>query len=104
MFITLPFGPRGRRLAVLAGLLSLGISFGAAAQAVLWRDNPEQPATAAAYKAQLRAYRAIDVQMPALRAALLAAPAENGAGVRNSTVVIALPTPTGGTERFASRR
>ena len=100
MLITLPFGPRGRRLAGLAGLLSLGTSFGAAAQAVLWRDNPEQPATAAAYKAQLRAYRAIDVQMPALRAALLAAPAENGAGVRNSTVVIALPTPTGGTERF----
>ncbi len=100
MRVTLPFGPCSLRLAGLAGVLSLGTSFGAAAQAVLWRDNPEQPATTAAYKAQLRTYRAIDVQMPALRAALLAAPAENGAGVRTSTVVIALPTPTGGTERF----
>ena len=97
---TLPFGPGGWRLAGFAGLLSLGTSFAASAQAVLWRDNPEQPATTAAYKAQLRSYRAIDVQLPALRAALLAAPAENGAGVRHSTVVIALPTPTGGTERF----
>ena len=69
MLSTLPFGPRSWRLAGFAGLLSLGTSLAASAQAVLWRDNPELPAAATAYTAQLTSYRAISIQLPALRAA-----------------------------------
>ena len=84
----------------LAGLLGLGAPLGAMAQQVLWADNAHVPAEAARFTAALSAYRPIEVHMAAMRAALLPAPAEQGAGARNSNVVISLPLPQGGSQRF----
>jgi subtilisin-like proprotein convertase family protein len=84
----------------LAGLLGVAAPLGAMAQQVLWADNSQVPAEAARFTAALSAYRPIEVHMPAMRAALLSAPAEQGAGARNSTVVVSLPLPQGGSQRF----
>ena len=101
MFSTLLTSRQGWRPAVLAGLLALTAPLGAVAQngqKATWTNTADLPATARRYTAQLTAYRAIDVDMAAMRAALLPAPAEQQA--RTSAVVLALPTPEGGTARF----
>jgi len=88
-----------QRLAV-AGLLSVVAPLGASAQKVLWANNPDVPTEASKFTAALSSYRAIEVNMAAMRTALLPAPAEQGAGARNSNVVITLPLPEGGSQRF----
>ena len=101
MFSTLLTSRQGWRPAVLAGLLALAAPLGAFAQSgqkAAWTNTADLPATARRYTAQLTAYRAIDVDMAEMRAALLPAPAEQQA--RTSAVVLALPTPEGGTARF----
>jgi subtilisin-like proprotein convertase family protein len=100
MFQNLPLMPRSWKPAALASLLSLAAPLGALAQQVLWADNPQVPTEARRFTSALRAFRPIEVHMPALRAALLPAPAEQGAGARNSSVVVSLPLPQGGSERF----
>ncbi|WP_345235493.1 reprolysin-like metallopeptidase [Hymenobacter saemangeumensis] len=92
--------PRSWQRIALAGLLTVVAPLGAMAQQVLWADNPHVPAEASSVTAALRTYRPIEVHMAAMRAALLPAPAEQGAGARNSNVVVSLPTPQGGSQRF----
>lgn len=98
MFATLPITLRGWRPAVLAGLLGLSAPLAASAQNGLWTNDAELPAATRKVTSQLTAYRAIDVNLPAMRAALLPAPAEQLA--RTSPLVLAFPTPEGGTARF----
>jgi subtilisin-like proprotein convertase family protein len=86
--------------AALAGILGVAAPLGAMAQQVLWADNSQVPTEAQRFTRALSSFRPIEVHMPAMRAALLAAPAEQGAGARNSNVVISLPMPDGGSQRF----
>jgi subtilisin-like proprotein convertase family protein len=100
MFQTLPVMRRSWQRLAVAGLLSVAAPLGASAQKVLWANNSDVPSEASKFTAALSSYRAIEVNMAALRAALLPAPAEQGAGARNSNVVISLPLPEGGSQRF----
>ena len=99
MFENLPELRRNWRGAVLTGLLGLAAPIGAMAQQVLWADNAQVPNEAARFTEALRTYRPIQVNLAAMRAALLPAPTEQ-VGVRNSTVVVSLPLPEGGSQRF----
>ncbi|MDO7874090.1 M12 family metallo-peptidase [Hymenobacter sp. ASUV-10] len=100
MFQTLPVMRRSWQRLAVAGLLSVAAPLGASAQKVLWANNPDVPTEASKFTAALSSYRAIEVNMAAMRTALLPAPAEQGAGARNSNVVISLPLPEGGSQRF----
>ncbi|WP_165370561.1 reprolysin-like metallopeptidase [Hymenobacter persicinus] len=50
--------------------------------------------------ARLRQYRPVTVQLSAMRSTLAQAPAEQGAGARNSSTVVSLPLPDGTSQRF----
>ena len=91
------------RPALLGGLLlaAAGMPLSASAQRVLWSNTTEAlPASARTTTQALRQYRAVSVQLPAMRDALAAAPAEAGAGARNSNTVVSLPLPDGTSQRF----
>lgn len=92
------------RGALLGGLLLTGLAtpFAASAQRVLWTNAaPEQLPTAARRTTQaLDRYRVVNVQVSNLRAALAQAPAEAGAGARQSATVVSLPLPDGTASRF----
>lgn len=90
------------RPALLGGLLlaATGLPHMVSAQRVLWADaTGAQPAARSATQA-LRQYRAVTVQLPAMRDALATAPREAGAGARNSGTVVSLPLPDGTSQRF----
>jgi len=88
------------RSALVGGLLlTAGGPFTASAQRVLWANNTEPlPAAAQATTQALSQYRAVSVQLPAMRSALATAPAEGG--LRTSTTVVSLPLPDGTSERY----
>lgn len=89
---------RQRLLPALLLLLPLA----AAAQRAPWADDAPEPAARREQGARaLRHYRPVAVQLSALRAALRAAPAEESAA---AGVVLALPRPEGGAERFRVRQ
>jgi subtilisin-like proprotein convertase family protein len=94
------FSRRAWRSALLGGLLlTAGAPLAATAQRVLWANDTEPlPAASRATTQALSQYRAVSVQLPALRAALATAPAENG--LRTSATVISLPLPDGTSERY----
>jgi subtilisin-like proprotein convertase family protein len=92
---------------LLLGLLLLPL--GATAQRAIWTDDQHEPATGRLQAARtLRLYRPVAVQLGALRAALRSAPtgepARRSAGSRTPDVVLSLPQPGGGTERFRVRQ
>ena len=82
--------------------------FGAMAQRGLWADDPHEPPDSRQRAARaFRAYRPLTVQLGALRNALRAAPTEEPAfdgtsqrGPATPGLLLALPQPEGGTERF----
>jgi len=88
--------------ALLGGLLfaTVGAPHSASAQRVLWADDAQAPVAARQTMTRLRQYRPITVQLDAMRAALAQAPAERGAGAKNSTTVVSLPLPDGSSQRF----
>ncbi|TGE15589.1 reprolysin-like metallopeptidase [Hymenobacter elongatus] len=88
--------------ALLGSLLlaAAGAPHQAMAQRVLWSDDTQAPAAARLTTAALRQYRPVSFQMDAVRGALQQAPAEQGAGARNSATVISLPMPDGSSQRF----
>ncbi|MCC3158835.1 M12 family metallo-peptidase [Hymenobacter sp. 15J16-1T3B] len=92
------------RSSLLGGLLLLGLAspFAASAQRVLWADSKAERLPAAAHSTTqaLDRYRVVSVQTANLRAALAAAPAEQGAGARQSATVVSLPLPDGTAGRF----
>ncbi|WP_171025646.1 reprolysin-like metallopeptidase [Hymenobacter jeollabukensis] len=92
------------RSSLLGGLLLLGLAspFAASAQRVLWADaKAERLPTAARGTTQaLDRYRVVSVQIANLRTALATAPAEKGAGARQSATVVSLPLPDGTAGRF----
>ncbi|RAK65739.1 reprolysin-like metallopeptidase [Hymenobacter edaphi] len=93
-----------RRSSLLGGLLLLGLAspFAASAQRVLWADAKAErlPAAARSTTQALDRYRVVSVQTANLRAALASAPAEKGAGARQSATVVSLPLPDGTAGRF----
>ncbi|UOG75886.1 M12 family metallo-peptidase [Hymenobacter tibetensis] len=94
------FSWRSCKTALLGGLfLTAGAPLAATAQRVLWADATEaMPAAARATTQALSQYRAVSVQLPALRSALANAPAETN--LRTSGTVISLPLPNGTSERY----
>ncbi|UOQ55120.1 reprolysin-like metallopeptidase [Hymenobacter cellulosivorans] len=89
------------RPALVGGLLAaLGASHEATAQRVLWADDTQVPVAARTTTSVLNQYRPVAFQLDALRNVLRQAPAENGAGARNSTTVLSLPLPNGTSQRF----
>ncbi|MBD2715770.1 T9SS type A sorting domain-containing protein [Microvirga sp. STR05] len=103
MLQTFTSSRRTWRPALLGGLLlaAAGSPLSVSAQRVLWADATEALPTAARTTTQaLRQYRSVTMQLPAMRAALAAAPAEAGSGARNSSTVISLPLPDGSSQRF----
>ncbi|MCB2408544.1 reprolysin-like metallopeptidase [Hymenobacter lucidus] len=90
------------RPALLGGLLlaAVGAPHQAAAQRVLWADDTQVPGAARQTTDALRQFRPVSFQLDAVRDVLRQAPAEKGAGARNSTTVISLPLPDGTSQRF----
>ncbi|WP_262923021.1 reprolysin-like metallopeptidase [Hymenobacter cellulosilyticus] len=89
------------RPALFGGLLvALGASQEATAQRVLWADDTQVPVAARSTTSALRQFRPVAFQLAAVRDALQKAPAEKGAGARNSSTVISLPLPDGSSQRF----
>ncbi|TGE07901.1 reprolysin-like metallopeptidase [Hymenobacter fodinae] len=87
--------------ALLGGLLLaiLGASLPATAQRVLWSDA-QLPAAARQVTQPLSHFRAINVQLPAVREALSTAPAQQKGSARTSATVVSLPLPDGSSQRF----
>ncbi|MDF7810127.1 reprolysin-like metallopeptidase [Hymenobacter sp. YC55] len=100
MPLAFTFSRRAWQKALLGTLLlAAGTPLAATAQRVLWANASEPLPTAARATTQaLSQYRAVNVQLPAMRAALADAPPE--ARLRNSTTVISLPLPNGSSERY----
>ncbi|UOQ67154.1 reprolysin-like metallopeptidase [Hymenobacter volaticus] len=100
MLSAFTFSRRAWQQALVGALLVVaGTPFAATAQRVLWSDaTGPLPAASRATTQALSQYRAVSVQLPALRAALAGAPSE--ARLRNSTTVISLPLPNGTSERY----
>ncbi|PJJ58940.1 putative secreted protein (Por secretion system target) [Hymenobacter chitinivorans DSM 11115] len=85
----------------MGGLLAvLGASHEASAQRVLWADDTQAPLAAHKTTSALRQYRPVTFQLEAMRSVLQQAPAEKGAGARNSSTVVSLPLPDGSSQRF----
>ncbi|MBC6988260.1 reprolysin-like metallopeptidase [Hymenobacter sp. BT491] len=90
------------RASLLSGLLvaAAGIPRESAAQRVLWADDPQAPAVARRHTKDLLRFRPVSFQLSTLREVLKQAPAEKGAGARNSATVVSLPLPDGTSGRF----
>ncbi|GGF20818.1 reprolysin-like metallopeptidase [Hymenobacter cavernae] len=94
--------PTTWRPALLAALLSAGLAIPqqAAAQRVLWADDPQVPAQARPVTNSLKQYRAVAFQLDAVRDALRTAPAAATDAARKSSTIISLPLPDGSSGRF----
>ncbi|RSK35995.1 reprolysin-like metallopeptidase [Hymenobacter metallilatus] len=99
---TFTFSPGAWRPLLAGSLLvaGLGAATTASAQRVLWADAPQLPASARQATQPLSHFRAVTVQLDAVRAALQNAPAERSVSARSSATVISLPLPDGTSQRF----